>query len=578
MNPFKAKPSKQILQLELELWLFSFIPAISYQPCLFIRLADQLIVDHPLHGEMAEASLLMSSGSLRPESEIPCRNKLPVKLEIEDTLDEEHGPFNKRSKLSPLHPQWNSGNGGFPIPPAHYNPLDEPSPLGLRLKKSPSLLDLIQMKLSQGFNASSVNNGNLEVEKKDSKGAGVSGSVDKLKASNFPASLLRIGTWEIVSRYEGDLVAKCYFAKHKLVWEVLEGGLKSKIEIQWSDIIAIKANCPDDASGTLDIVLARQPLFFKETNPQPRKHTLWQATSDFTGGQASIQRRHFLQCPQGLLSKHFEKLIQCDPRLNLLSQQPEIVLDSPFFETRGPVFKDPDESKCQGFDPLNNEYVAPFHGFQDEASPSASQSSGSKVMDTRAIEETGSSEAEESKVLNQRDLLKVPGLRSSMSMSDFVNHIGHCLSEHINSGSHLLSGEEVQGKDMLEEIAQYLLSDSQFTSASDEKSLMSRVNSLCCLLQMDPATVQNLQPHSDSDSDEPYESKDRFPNFSTNSKLEIKTELPVVERESHDVSGRKQTSAISRKDSLGDLLLNLPRIASLPQFLFNISEDGESQS
>ncbi|PNX98201.1 hypothetical protein L195_g021443, partial [Trifolium pratense] len=30
------------------------------------------------------------------------------------------------------------------------------------------------------------------------------------------------------SRYEGDLVAKCYFAKHKLVWEVLDSGLKHK--------------------------------------------------------------------------------------------------------------------------------------------------------------------------------------------------------------------------------------------------------------------------------------------------------------------------------------------------------------
>jgi len=36
--------------------------------------------------------------------------------------------------------------------------------------------------------------------------------------------------------------------------------------------------------------LARPPLFFKETDPQPRKHTLWQATSDFTGGQASMHR------------------------------------------------------------------------------------------------------------------------------------------------------------------------------------------------------------------------------------------------------------------------------------------------
>lgn len=124
---------------------------------------------------------------------------------------------------------------------------------------------------------------------------------------------------QCASRYEGDLVAKCYFAKRKLVWEVLDGGLKSKIEIQWSDIMDIKATYPDNSPGTLDIVvmpiwvtlflhinapqllfsdilcagflkLSRQPLFFRETNPQPRKHTLWQATSDFTGGQASMHR------------------------------------------------------------------------------------------------------------------------------------------------------------------------------------------------------------------------------------------------------------------------------------------------
>jgi hypothetical protein len=50
-------------------------------------------------------------------------------------------------------------------------------------------------------------------------------------------------------------VAKCYFAKHKLVWEVLDGGLKNKIEIQWSDIVAIKANFPDDGPETLDVVV-----------------------------------------------------------------------------------------------------------------------------------------------------------------------------------------------------------------------------------------------------------------------------------------------------------------------------------
>ncbi|XP_042401042.1 uncharacterized protein LOC121991084 [Zingiber officinale] len=89
-----------------------------------------------------------------------------------------------------------------------------------------------------------------------------SSSLSKIKALNFPSSLLRIGTWECVSRYEGDLVEKCYLAKHKLVWEVLEGGLKSKIEFYWSDITAIKAVFFEGSHGTLDIVLARPPLFF----------------------------------------------------------------------------------------------------------------------------------------------------------------------------------------------------------------------------------------------------------------------------------------------------------------------------
>lgn len=45
---------------------------------------------------------LMKSGDLRPErGTTPCKDKVPVKLEIEDSLEEEHSPFNKRSKPSP---------------------------------------------------------------------------------------------------------------------------------------------------------------------------------------------------------------------------------------------------------------------------------------------------------------------------------------------------------------------------------------------------------------------------------------------------------------------------------------------
>lgn len=67
-----------------------------------------------------------------------------------------------------------------------------------------------------------------------------------------------------------------------------------------------------------------------------------------------ICRQHFLQFPQGLLSKHFEKLIQCDMRLNFLSRQPEIVLDSLYFDTLPAAFVDPDESKDHNLGQVND--------------------------------------------------------------------------------------------------------------------------------------------------------------------------------------------------------------------------------
>lgn len=536
---------------------------------------------------------LMRSGTPTAEPEA-CRDKAPVKLEIvEDSLEEEHGPVNKRSKLSPNLQQWSYDVNAFPIPPAQYNPLDEPSPLGLKLRKSPSLLDLIQMRLSQsqsGSSAAQAESLNSGV-KKESKAVA---ATDKLKASNFPASILRIGHWEYKSRYEGDLVAKCYFAKHKLVWEVLEGGLKSKIEIQWSDIMGLKANCPDNGPGTLNVVLARQPLFFRETNPQPRKHTLWQTTSDFTDGQASIHRQHFLQCPQGLLNKHFEKLVQCDMRLNCLSRQPEIILDSPYFESRSSVFEDPSEPKGHDYGQGETGKGSTSSGFQNIASPVAAHSSSLEIEkgDSAVITSenmsreapspssgSGVCEAVDSKGPRNWDQIKVPGLHPSMSMSDLMNHIGHRLSEHMTS-ENPSSENRPDCQEMLEDIAQYLLSDTQFTTASDEKSLMSRVNSLCCLLQKDNTTGTSSQANGEN-YDGGDDGKDVQLNRGHGFEFNItgKDDVKAFEGETKEVSSSRQAPGMSRKDSFSELLLHLPRIASLPKFLFNISEeDGERQA
>ncbi|KAJ0965809.1 hypothetical protein J5N97_026947 [Dioscorea zingiberensis] len=143
-----------------------------------------------------------------------------------------------------------------------------------------------------------------------------------------------------------------------------------------------------------------------------------------------LGRRHFLQCPQGLLSKHFEKLIQCDPRLYSLSQKPEIIIESPYFEPRCSVFEDPDDSKCHPFDSMDDDIKPTFSGFHKPGSPSDMPSTSNKskprdpsvrasdrearetpspssVMDAQAIEDNACSETDELKDHFRWDQLKV---------------------------------------------------------------------------------------------------------------------------------------------------------------------------
>ncbi|MBA0796942.1 hypothetical protein Gohar_007672 [Gossypium harknessii] len=209
--------------------------------------------------------------------------------------------------------------------------------LGLKLSKTPDFLEKLQKLTQQQLQNSNVRQQpNSNVERGSISATPKSKDVflqtiNKIKAENFPISLLKIGSWQRVSRNEGDLVGKCYFSKKKLVWEFLENGLKSKIEIQWTDITSMKVSMPENQPAVLEIELNQPPTFHHEIDPQPRKHTQWRLVPDFTGGQALTYRRHHLRCPPGLLNKPLEKLLNSDSRLLQLIQQG--------FPTKSPYFK-----------------------------------------------------------------------------------------------------------------------------------------------------------------------------------------------------------------------------------------------
>ncbi|XP_073148548.1 uncharacterized protein [Henckelia pumila] len=222
------------------------------------------------------------------------------------------------------------------VSPVQNGDLAGSSLLGLKLEKSGSFLDLVNKNFCNGKQVDFSSQGSY-LNHKIRRKTKIDASRQKLKASNIAALLLNIGSWQKQTSpgHGVELAVKLYYAKRRMVWEILEGGLKSKIEIDWSDITAIRADISADTDepGILEIQLNKQPSFSRENNPQPRRHTSWAPVHDFTGGQATITRRHLVVFPPRFLDRHYEQLLMCDERLYHLSQLPFPDQECPFFDS-----------------------------------------------------------------------------------------------------------------------------------------------------------------------------------------------------------------------------------------------------
>jgi len=141
--------------------------------------------------------------------------------------------------------------------------------------------------------------------------------------------------------------------------------------------------------------------------------------------------------------------------------------------------------------------------------------------------------------------------------------------EEMGSESPSLSVGGLECEKMLEDM---LLDDNQV--AFGEISLMPMVNSLECLQQMDHAAASNSLNNT-SYVEGPNDGK----HIQLGHDLEsiqgngIQIDMQAAEEDWRDVHDGNLESGMFRKDSFGDLLFNLPRIASLPKFLFNMSYD-----
>ncbi|KAL5700904.1 hypothetical protein ACHQM5_026303 [Ranunculus cassubicifolius] len=353
------------------------------------------------------------------------------------------------------------------------------SPLGLSLKKTPSFAELIEAKLLQAKNTSHESSDcGARKRKRDED--------QKMKATSWNAKLLRIGTWERRALRDQDLVAKCYYQKRKLVWEMLDGALKNKIEVQWSDITAIRASFPQHKNAVLEIQVRNIPLFCRETPPQPRKHTSWHPTSDFTGGEAPKYRRHYLQFEEGTLQPHYEKLLQCDKRLFTLSRQPFPVNESPYFSI--------DMSGSQ-------DYYFKYNRLQPE------------VLQFSQCGIQGTSYVPLPQTQSYVSAAENP-LHGTPSPYPLMPVIVQPLSfQYPQSTGNVLPGLPSTNS-LLDDIANNLLHAPIAPTCPDEQKLMARIKSMCNLLELSHEQTQ-LQNTDISDVDYSYSTNNSTPSRSS---------------------------------------------------------------
>ncbi|XBI84696.1 hypothetical protein VPH35_092942 [Triticum aestivum] len=280
----------------------------------------------------------------------------------------------------------------------------------------------------------------------------------KLRASNFEASILRIGDWELKSKLKGDIVAKFYYSNSKMVWETIQEGLKSKMEIKCSDICALKITCPKNLPGMLDIMVSAEPRFFRETKTLPYRKTRWVLTTDFTGGQARSHSRHVLQCDPGIIDKHIENLLSIDHRLYLLTQENNINQNSPCLGTCCSVPGIP-------------------------SSPSNENSYHSDDDNLFGTAPTGQSMPTATKTVGLNDTGALQGVHFHSS--------GQTLPQNQPSNGDI-SPETMA----LEQIHDNLLSDNEVVNV-EQQDLMSTVNSLSCLIGQAAAVAPPPPPHAE---------------------------------------------------------------------------------
>eukprot|EP01089_Gocevia_fonbrunei_P018536 TRINITY_DN6287_c0_g1_i1.p1 TRINITY_DN6287_c0_g1~~TRINITY_DN6287_c0_g1_i1.p1 ORF type:complete len:681 (-),score=149.37 TRINITY_DN6287_c0_g1_i1:165-2207(-) len=142
-----------------------------------------------------------------------------------------------------------------------------------------------------------------------------------------PLLSIKIGTFERIAQYPGEVVAVFNVDEGVLDWEMATNNGLLKIRTAFPDVSGFGLELPPDGSAILTVELKKPPSFQSYENGQ------WVACHDFTGSEASICKRHVLHFAKGVLNDPLEHLLSSNERFKYLAQLGLPSLEDPYFTT-----------------------------------------------------------------------------------------------------------------------------------------------------------------------------------------------------------------------------------------------------
>lgn len=153
---------------------------------------------------------------------------------------------------------------------------------------------------------------------------------------NLPILMCKVGQWQKVSTFCGDLISRFHFAEKKFSWEVFFATLIYKVEFPFSDVTGLGLHVLEDGTSLFTIELGVAPRIYGACF-QPHKIMNWAHAGDFSGGYIQAYKRHTLHFGKGALNTPLDTLLRLEPRLAQLAQRGLVPHTDPFFPPVQPV-------------------------------------------------------------------------------------------------------------------------------------------------------------------------------------------------------------------------------------------------